>query len=124
MRTKASDEEEKIREPAMMHCLNQFISDEDSFACLMSIHKPLIKLILTNFSYLKESVEPIWIASLKALEYLLDTIGCSIGEDSINILKCIIESYPSKLFNGSESQEGITPVIQEESKTDFYDINF
>lgn len=69
-----------------------YIGEEDSYAFIMSIKQPLLNLIFGNLS---EAVEPILIASLRALEHVIEIIGCSIdAKNAATILKSIIETYP------------------------------
>ena len=40
-------------------------------------------------------IEAIRLAALKTLEFLLDTLGCSLGESLVQIFVTIIRTYPS-----------------------------
>ena len=66
--------------------------DEDVYAELLELQPHLIKFILKG---LGERVEPIRIAFLKTLEFVLDTLGCSLEMFAVHVLRTIIATYPS-----------------------------
>lgn len=39
------------------------------------------------------------ITALKSIEFLYETIGCSLGQMVCQVLKSVINTYPSELFN-------------------------
>ena len=52
--------------------LGQYIQEEDTYFELLKLQPNLLDWILSN---LDEKIEPIRIAFLKALEFMLDTLG-------------------------------------------------
>ena len=67
--------------------MGQYIQEEDIYTELLKLQPELLDLILIN---LNEKVEPIHIAFLKSLEFLIDTLGCSLGGYICKILKSVI----------------------------------
>ena len=68
--------------------MSQYIQEEDIYTELLKLQPDLIDWILQN---LNENDEPIRVAFLKSLEFLIDTIGCSLGDYIWKILKSIIK---------------------------------
>lgn len=52
----------------------------------------MIKILLQNID---SKIEAIKIASLRNIEFLIDTLGCSLDSYLIHILVAIISTYPS-----------------------------
>ena len=40
------------------------------------------------------NIEAVRLASLKTIEYLLDTLGCSLDESIIQIFVAVVQTYP------------------------------
>lgn len=88
--------------------MGQYIQEEDIYTELLKLQPDLIDWILLN---LNENDEPIRVAFLKSLEFLIDTVGCSLGNYICKILKSIIKQVnvthkqnnnslsPRKVFN-------------------------
>ena len=68
--------------------LGQYIQEEDTYSELLKLQPNLLNWILSN---LDESIEPIRISFLKALEFMLDTLGCSLGPHINEILGTVIK---------------------------------
>jgi hypothetical protein len=58
---------------------------------------------------LDEPIEPIKIAFCKTLEFMLDTLGCSLGDDLLKILTTVIHHSSEFIANNA---------LQTQSKTD------
>lgn len=67
-------------------------SREDIYTSLIKMHPHLTQLLLSN---MKDSSEAQRSATLKCLDFVLENMGCSLGSCVINILKVIIQTYPS-----------------------------
>lgn len=50
-------------------------------------------------STLEENFEPLKIAAIKGLEFLIENLGCSLDNLLPKILLKIIENYPTGCFN-------------------------
>ena len=68
--------------------MGQYIQEEDIYTELLKLQPDLIDWILVN---LNENDEPIRVAFLKSLEFLIDTVGWSLGNYICKILKSIIK---------------------------------
>lgn len=80
--------------------ISQFIQEEDIYTELLKLHPDLLDWILLN---LNEKVEPIRVAFLKTLEFLLDTLGCSLGPYISKILKSVIKHVNTTEKQGKDS---------------------
>ena len=48
------------------------------------------------------NIEAVRLASLKTIEYLLDTLGCSLDESIIQIFVAVVQTYPkTPKFDGT-----------------------
>ena len=68
----------------------QLKQDQD-YKCLMKLQPHLVQLLLVNID---SNIEAVRLASLKTLEYLLDTLGCSLDESIIQIFVALVQTYP------------------------------
>lgn len=62
---------------------------------LMMIHPYLIKLLLKN---LDSRIEAVKTSALRNIEFLIDTLGCSLDSHLIHILMAVIHTYPKNYF--------------------------
>lgn len=77
-----------------------YIQEEDIYTELLKLQPDLLEWILMN---LNEKVEPIRIAFLKSLEFLIDTLGCSLGTYTSKILKSVIKNVHMAQNHNKES---------------------
>jgi len=70
---------------------SQFFIADDTFTTFMKLHPHLIKFIL---SVSGDSDESLKMASIRSMDYVLENMGCSIGNYIVLILKYIIAYYP------------------------------
>ena len=66
--------------------------DSDVYSSLLGLQPHLSRLLLRN---LQDTLEPLKIACVRGLEFLLEHLGCSLGPQLGSILKIIINTYPS-----------------------------
>ena len=67
-------------------------SNEDVYTFLIHFHPNLLQLLL---SLLSDKAEFIKVAAIKSLDFVIENMGCSLGESVITILKTILNTYPS-----------------------------
>ena len=72
----------------MPHAKNkeQLKQDED-YKRLMHLHPHLVQILLLNID---SNIEAVRLAALKTIEYLLDTLGCSLDESIIQIFVAVV----------------------------------
>ena len=92
--------------------------EEDVYAELLTLQPHLIKFVLKG---LGERVEPIRIAFLKTLEFLLDTLGCSLEMFAVHVLRTIIATYPSQAGAGGVPEAANTSAISGSSLVDSHE---
>ena len=63
------------------------LKQDEDYKCLMQLHPHLVQLLLLNID---SSIEAVRLSSLKTLEYLLDTLGCSLDDSIIQIFVAVV----------------------------------
>lgn len=71
--------------------------DSDVYSSLLHLQPYLCRLLLRN---LADKLEPLRIACVRGLEFLLEHLGCSLGTQLTLVLKTVIKSYPSVCSSG------------------------
>jgi len=67
------------------------VRQDQVYKSLVILHPHLVRLLIIN---LESQYEAVRIAVLKTLEFLIETIGCSLENSLVDILVAIINSYP------------------------------
>jgi hypothetical protein len=67
------------------------MSEEEAYAYVMRYSTTIVKFLLENMT---DPVEHVRMSVLKAIEFILDMIGCSLGDNFIMLLQKVIETYP------------------------------
>ena len=60
---------------------------EDPYTCLLKLHPHLTRLLL---KLIKDPMEGLRLVALRALEYILENLGCSLSVYLVHLLKFII----------------------------------
>jgi hypothetical protein len=63
----------------------------DVYTCLLNLQPHLARLLLRN---LQDKLEPLRIACVRGLEFLIENLGCALGNQIPMILKSAIKTYP------------------------------
>jgi hypothetical protein len=63
---------------------------------MIKILPQLLKFVMMCMTHRKE---PVRLASLKLLEFILETKGCSLDSAMVFILRAILKTYPGILIN-------------------------
>lgn len=98
--------------------------ESDVYSSLLRLQPHLGRLLLRN---LTDKLEPLRIACVRGLEFLIENLGCSLGSQFVLVLKTIIKSYPnlflhSDSFNTSLiSSSSIIESLKEEPSTNLID---
>ena len=98
--------------------------ESDVYSSLLRLQPHFGRLLLRN---LTDKLEPLRIACVRGLEFLIENLGCSLGSQFVLVLKTIIKSYPNLLlppdsFNTSlMSSSSITENPKEEPSTNLID---
>lgn len=98
--------------------------ESDVYSTLLRLQPHLGRLLLRN---LNDKLEPLRIACVRGLEFLIENLGCSLGSQFVLVLKTIIKSYPNLLlpsdtFNNSlMSSSSLTENPKEEPSTNLID---
>ncbi|OMJ85008.1 hypothetical protein SteCoe_13786 [Stentor coeruleus] len=66
--------------------------ESDVYSSLLRLQPHLGRLLLRN---LTDKLEPLRIACVRGLEFLIENLGCSLGWQFVLVLKTIIKSYPN-----------------------------
>ena len=77
--------------PQCQLLLFSHLNEEESYSY---INRHCSTLFTFLIEHMDDPVEHVRMAVLKASEFVLDMVGCSLGEEFIGLLKKIIESYP------------------------------
>lgn len=104
--------------------LDAICVESDVYSSLLRLQPHLGRLLLRN---LTDKLEPLRIACVRGLEFLIESLGCSLGSQFVLVLKTIIKSYPnvqptSDSFNTSlMSSSSVTENPKEEPSTNLID---
>lgn len=71
---------------------------EDPYTIILKLLPGLLKFVLMCVTHKKEIVR---MSSMKLLEFILETKGCSLDSSMVYILKAILNTYPS--LNGGSN---------------------
>lgn len=66
---------------------------DDPYTIMLKLLPVLLKFVLMCVTHKKEIVR---IASMKLLEFVLETKGCSLDSSMVFILKAILATYPNQ----------------------------
>ncbi len=72
--------------------MSQIFLQDDPYTGLMKMLPSLLKLLLTCVSGRREIVR---VATMKLIEFVLETKGCSLESSIIVILKVVLKTYPT-----------------------------
>ena len=67
--------------------------NDDPYTTILKLLPVLLKFVLMCVTHKKEIVR---IASMKLLEFILETKGCSLDSSMVYILKAILTTYPGQ----------------------------
>ena len=76
--------------------LNATCAQSDVYSSLLRLQPHLARLLLRN---LTDKLEPLRIACVRGLEFLIENLGCSLGSQFVLVLKTIIKTYPTLSIN-------------------------
>lgn len=65
--------------------------NSDVYTCLINLQPHLARLLLRN---LQDKLEPLRISCVRGLEFLIENLGCGLGNQLPLILKSVIKTYP------------------------------
>lgn len=71
--------------------LQELNNNSDVYTILLNISSHLCKFLLKNFD---EKVDPLRVAAIRGIEFLIEYLGCTISLYLPQILKTIILTYP------------------------------
>lgn len=72
--------------------LDAICAQTDVYSSLLRLQPHLARLLLRN---LTDKLEPLRIACVRGLEFLIENLGCSLGSQFVLVLKTIIKTYPT-----------------------------
>ena len=84
---------------------------EDPYTIILRLLPVLLKFVLMCVTHKKEIIQ---LSSMKLLEFILETKGCSLDTSMVFILKAILTTYPA--MPSSASQQSVSTSQQQVSK--------
>ena len=84
---------------------------EDPYTIILRLLPVLLKFVLMCVTHKKEIIQ---LSSMKLLEFILETKGCSLDTSMVFILKAILTTYPA--MSSSASQQSVSTSQQQVSK--------
>lgn len=79
---------------------------DDPYTCMVKMLPVLLKFVLMCITHKKEIVR---MASMKLLEFILETKGCSLDSAMVFILKAILGTYPSLALDQQPPNQSSSP---------------
>lgn len=77
--------------------LDAICVQSDVYSSLLRLQPHLARLLLRN---LTDKLEPLRIACVRGLEFLIENLGCALGSQFVLVLKTIIKTYPTLAISG------------------------
>ena len=76
----------------------------DVYTALLKLTSPLSRLLI---KCLEDKLEPVRIASLKTIEFLIDTLGTNLGSNLAPIMKQVVLTYPDQSLTSTSISTSI-----------------
>lgn len=85
---------------------------DDPYTTILRLLPVLLKFVLMCVTHKKEIVR---ISSMKLLEFILETKGCSLDNSMVFILKAILTTYPGMQYPQNNSQSVPSKPMEEQN---------
>jgi hypothetical protein len=95
--------------PSLVFAPQVYLMD-DPYTTILKLLPVLLKFVLMCVTHKKEIVR---MSSMKLLEFVLETKGCSLDSSMVFILKAILTTYPS--FTNPSGQSSVSTSPQQNS---------